>query len=137
MNNYDGLPCLQEGCNQTATKKGRCQNHQLPAFHTNYRSERLPKNWAQLKQVVMARDKGVCYMCNETGADGVDHLKNNDDDRLTNLAAVHHNNPNSKGVYCHRAKTAQEGNQARRDQQIKQWGNSWQQEAYNRFKKNK
>lgn len=135
MADYSGLPCL--GCRKKkAVYKGRCADCQLNQYNT-YRTMRLPKNWRELKNIVMLRDNGICYICKEPGADGVDHIINNDDDRLTNLAAIHHNVPNSRGERCHLLKTSQEGLQARREQQIKQWGNTWAEEGRKRLQERK
>lgn len=106
---YVGVFCLQAGCKKVASKNHRCDDHQLPAFSTNYRTERLPDNWAQLRETVLRRDKGVCYLCGEYGADAVDHIENNDNNELSNLKAVHHNVRNSQGLQCHRQKTSWEG----------------------------
>ena len=63
---------------------------------------------------MLKRDRYVCYLCGNTGADAVDHIVNNDDDSLENLKAVHQNVP----PYCHRQKTAKEANIAKRQQQL-------------------
>lgn len=99
-----------------ATKKGRCDKHQLQAFPTNYRSERLPKDWNTRRNIVLKRDNRICYICGGANADSVDHVINNDDDSLENLKAVHQN----VEPYCHRTKTAQEANTAKRNNRIKQ-----------------
>jgi 5-methylcytosine-specific restriction endonuclease McrA len=58
----------------------------------------------------MTRDRGVCYLCGEPGADTVDHIVPGDDHSLPNLAAVH----DRVAPHCHRAKSSREGTDARR-----------------------
>lgn len=106
---YMGVFCLQSGCRKVASKNHRCDEHQLPAFSTNYRTERLPEGWGAVRDAIIRRDEGICYLCREYGADGVDHIENNDDNRPENLKAVHDKQPNSQGIICHRYKTSQEG----------------------------
>lgn len=80
-------------------------NH-WPAGST--RRGHLPADWSTVVVPrIMARDGRRCYLCGRLGADQVDHKRNGDDHRDSNLAAVH-------GWPCHARKTAQEGNAARR-----------------------
>ena len=117
-------PCLTIDCYNVATNKGRCAKHQLPAFTSNYRKERLPADWNTRRNIVLKRDNRICYICNGPNADSVDHIINNDDNSLENLKAVHQN----VEPYCHRTKTAQEGNTAKKNNRIKQ---SYQTEKWN------
>jgi 5-methylcytosine-specific restriction protein A len=73
------------------------------------RRARLPTDWAERCAQVRARDRGVCYVCGQPGADAVDHKNPGDDHRLTNLGQIHQDVP----PYCHRTKSAREGNAAR------------------------
>lgn len=48
--------------------------------------------WETLRQRVLARDMGCCYLCDNLGADQVDHLVEVADggtNHLTNLASCH------------------------------------------------
>ena len=104
--------CLNTGCYEYVVYHGRCQEHQRPAFENSTRKARLPKDWNTRRQIVMARDKGICYICGGEGADTVDHVKQSmqDDHSLDNLAAVH----DRVAPHCHRYKTAAEGHEAQR-----------------------
>lgn len=110
-------PCLQYPCPNFATWKGRCKEHQLGAFVYNNRSARLPKDWPYRQRYVLHRDDYVCYRCKRKNASQVDHIEVGDNHDLSNLAAICEE--------CHRAKTAQEGNDARwaetRQQKIDTW----------------
>lgn len=104
-------PCIVDGCYQPAVDRGRCIEHPREAFVRNDRASRLPKDWNHRRELVMRRDKGICYLCGEPGADTVDHVNQSmeDDHSLSNLAAVH----DVVEPHCHRYKTAQEGVRAR------------------------
>lgn len=73
------------------------------------RKARLPDDWPRRVADIRARDKGICYLCGQPGADTVDHVRRGDDHSLANLAQVHDRNP----PHCHRYKTSAEGNAAR------------------------
>jgi 5-methylcytosine-specific restriction protein A len=74
------------------------------------RAQRLPPGWStRIVPRILARDRGVCYLCGYLGADTVDHVNPGDDHSDANLAAVHDANP----PHCHRHKSAAEGNAAR------------------------
>jgi 5-methylcytosine-specific restriction protein A len=74
------------------------------------RRGRLPPGWTStVVPRILARDRGICYLCGRPGADTVDHVKRGDDHRDTNLAAVHDATP----PHCHRGKSSREGNAAR------------------------
>lgn len=63
-----------------------------------------------LRLEVLKRDRGICHVCHEPGADELDHIipvvecerRGLDPNVLTNLAAIH-------DVPCHRRKSAAEG----------------------------
>lgn len=103
-------PCLEPNCDEYAIKAGRCGLHYVP-FKGSTRKQRLPKDWAARRNQVLIRDKGICYLCGAEGADSVDHIDQSleDDHSFANLAACHLNVP----PYCHRTKTAYEGNRAK------------------------
>lgn len=103
-------PCIEQGCPNYATFKGRCKRHQLPAFATNFRKERLPDDWNIRRNTVLRRDNAICYICGGPNADSVDHIIAGDDHSLDNLAPCHQN----VAPFCHRKKTAQEGNEAKK-----------------------
>jgi 5-methylcytosine-specific restriction endonuclease McrA len=50
------------------------------------------RDWRTIKARVIARDRGICWICGETGADSVDHLRpvsKGGSNRLDNLKAAH------------------------------------------------
>ena len=107
-------PCLEAGCLDYAVKQGRCQSHQK-SWQGSTRRERLPKDWGTRRLIVLRRDKGICHLCGQPGADTVDHIVQGDDHSLGNLAPVHDRLP----PHCHRAKSSQEGNDAKRGNRVK------------------
>ena len=108
-------PCLEPKCPEHAVNQGRCQAHQRPAWQGSTRASRLPKDWQTRRLIVIKRDKGICYLCNEAGADTVDHVIAGDDHTLGNLKAVHDKAP----PHCHRFKSSQEGHEAQRGNKVK------------------
>lgn len=76
------------------------------AWEGSTRRARLPADWPQRVAAVKRRDRGICYVCGEPGADQVDHIRRGDDHSLGNLGSIH-DDP------CHRAKTAREAAEAR------------------------
>lgn len=68
--------------------------------------------WTNTRRRILQRDGGICHVCQQPGADEVDHLVNladggtNDDD---NLGAIHRDP-------CHRAKTQREAQRRRTPQ---------------------
>lgn len=105
-------PCLD--CHNYAVNRGRCKDHQV-AWKGSTRRERLPADWRTRRIVVLKRDKGICYICKQEGADTVDHVIPGDDHGLHNLAAVHDRVP----PHCHRKKSSEEGNAAQKGNKIK------------------
>ncbi len=71
---------------------------------TEWRSKPLPKDWARTRRRILRRDRGICHVCGQPGANQVDHViptsagGSDDDD---NLAAIHQ-------YPCHAHKTATE-----------------------------
>jgi 5-methylcytosine-specific restriction protein A len=108
-------PCRERGCQEYAVSKGACKEHTPLAFAGHNRKSRYPKDWAARRTIVLKRDKGICYLCGGSNADGVDHVIPNDDNSLSNLKAVHH----AVSPYCHRYKTSQEGLRAIEGNRIK------------------
>lgn len=75
------------------------------------RRGRLPADWGRVTVPrILARDNRICYRCGRVGADAVDHIRAGDDHSDANLAAIHQN----VWPYCHRYKTAAEGQEAHR-----------------------
>lgn len=99
-------PCKYMKCLRFATQLGYCQKHQPLPFAGGLRAKRLPADWQQRRLVVLRRDKYVCYVCGDKGADAVDHIQPGNNHEYDNLAAVHQN----VKPYCHRLKTSREGN---------------------------
>ena len=57
--------------------------------------------WRKVRALVLERDRGVCHICHQLGADQVDHLTSRargGSDDPSNLAAVH-------AHPCHQRKT--------------------------------
>jgi 5-methylcytosine-specific restriction endonuclease McrA len=108
-------PCLETDCRDHATRYGRCEQHQRPAWFGSTRKQRLPKDWTTRRLVVLKRDKGVCYICGEPGADTIDHVIPGDDHSLHNLKAVH----DKVAPHCHRTKSSTEGHQAKQGNKTK------------------
>ena|SRR5829696_833562 len=54
-----------------------CEEHKPTPWSTSKRRDRMGVSggaWDTLRQRVLARDKGCCYLCDQLGADHVDHL---------------------------------------------------------------
>lgn len=107
-------PCLYNDskgqCWNSVFKNGYCPKHQPePWFNPGYET---PKNWVALKRFVIARDRGVCYICGEGGADSVDHVipkAEGGSDLTNNLKAIH----DKFSPYCHKEKTLKEAKRGR------------------------
>ncbi len=69
----------------------------------------MPKGWAHTRRRILARDKGVCYVCHLPKATHVDHIvpvsRGGTDDDM-NLASI--------CVDCHQIKTSKEARGGRR-----------------------
>ena len=76
------------------------------AWEGSTRAARLPPDWPQRRAHVLARDRCICHICHQPGADEVDHIERGDDHSYSNLAAIH-------DWPCHRRKTAAEANAIR------------------------
>jgi 5-methylcytosine-specific restriction enzyme A len=103
-------PCAYRGCQELAVYKSKCRAHQPPPWLGSNRQDRLPKDWATRRQIIMKQHEGVCHLCGGRGADAVDHVIAGDDHSLENLRPVHER----IAPYCHRYKSSAEGNAARK-----------------------
>lgn len=76
------------------------------------RRARLPKNWrTEIRPAVHRKNpRHICHVCGEPGGDAVDHIRQGDDHSIDNLDWIHQD----VAPYCHRRKTAAEGNAARK-----------------------
>lgn len=99
-------PCIHYDCLEHAYPglNGRCKKHYVP-WTGSTRKQRLPRDWPSRAKAVLARDKGVCYVCGGSGAEAVDHVRPGDDHSMSNLKAIHQDRP----PFCHRTKSAREG----------------------------
>lgn len=94
--------CPFDGCETRITYGSYCDDHK-PKWEVSSGWTK-PAGWAQDRQNVLARDRGICYLCGRPGADAVDHVvaqSRGGPDHLDNYLAVHDRNP----PHCHRAKT--------------------------------
>jgi 5-methylcytosine-specific restriction protein A len=72
-----------------------CGEHKPKPWATSRRRERMGLSggaWETLRRAVLARDRGVCFLCDQLGADQVDHLVTVADggtNELSNLASCH------------------------------------------------
>ena len=107
-------PCAEPKCVALAVNRGKCLEHQVH-WQGSTRAARLPKDWRTRREVVLRRDKGICYLCGQSGADTVDHIVPGDDHSLPNLASVH----DRIAPHCHRLKSSNEGNEAIKNNRIK------------------
>jgi 5-methylcytosine-specific restriction protein A len=82
-----------------------------PAWDGSTRRERLPDNWTtEIVPAVFAEYGDTCHVCQESGADEVDHVIRGDDHSLQNLRPIHGwRTPQG----CHKKKSSQEGAAAR------------------------
>lgn len=104
-------PCTQARCTEYATKKSRCDKHQIKHtwVHAKSRHERgYGNDWVKIRSQALKRDNYLCQTCKRKGiftrATEVDHIKNKaigGDNSIDNLEGIC--NP------CHKKKTAQEG----------------------------
>lgn len=80
------------------------ENGKPHRWHTSSRRDRLPGDWASRRARVLARDRYVCQVADESVCFGVatqvDHIVPGDDHRLANLQAI--------CGPCHQKKTLEE-----------------------------
>jgi 5-methylcytosine-specific restriction endonuclease McrA len=82
----------------------------------------VPGDWATRKARVLQRDARVCHVCHHAGADQVDHIINvahGGTHELSNLAPIHGDRCPTCAEACHKAKTAREAADGRRQQRAK------------------
>jgi 5-methylcytosine-specific restriction enzyme A len=88
-------------CGVPATES-HCPEHKPKPWASSKRRERMGLSggaWETLRRKVLARDMGVCYLCDGFDAEQVDHLvevAGGGTNDLTNLASCHSD--------CHRRK---------------------------------
>ncbi len=105
-------PCTKPGCTAYATKKGRCDKHQIKAWDHNgkTRHERgYDSKWVKTRALILKRDNYMCR-CDDCVMDGiylpateVDHIipkSRGGTDDYSNLRAI-----NTK---CHKKKSQRE-----------------------------
>lgn len=116
-------PCLysKDGtrCYLKATKSGYCPKHEPPKWYNpNYQK---PNNWNATVKAILQRDKYICYICANPGADSVDHIKPKSQggtDNPINLKAIHDKTP----PHCHKQKTLNEAQQAKQGRKPLKYG---------------
>lgn len=79
-------------------------------FADSTRSQRLPRNWAEIRAEVFRIHGHICHVCREDGAYEVDHVKAGDDHSGPNLLPIH---GRLSAQRCHVYKSSSEGGQAR------------------------
>jgi len=97
--------------NAVITGTGYCQQHQ-PNFAFRTTDRKMPKDWNRTVEFILKRDKGICYICGQEGADSVDHVipfAEGGSDMPFNLKAIH----DKVSPYCHKGKTAQDANRVK------------------------
>lgn len=96
--------CSEPGCGQF--KPCPVPGHTPTPWEGSTRKNRLPPDWQRRRRNVLRRDRGICHVCGQAGADEVDHVIPGDDHSLGNLAAIHHDP-------CHLQKSLAEAREAR------------------------
>ncbi len=107
--------CTDPTCSEMATKAGRCADHQRPPWQGRPSSQErygLSGSAQQtLHQRILARDRGICYVCERSGATEVDHIipiwKGGAKTDPSNLAAI-------CASPCHQEKSKRENAERRR-----------------------
>jgi 5-methylcytosine-specific restriction enzyme A len=103
--------CAEPGC-PALTGTGRCPEHTRPAWSTSTRKQRVGlSGYAEQQRSgeIIRRDRGICHVCGNPGADQADHivaLGEGGPDSPENMAAIH-------ARPCHQRKTAAESARAR------------------------
>lgn len=78
-----------------------CADHKAPRGPSSKATSR--RGWNRLRRQVLERDRHVCWICGEAGADSADHLvpvSKGGTDTLDNLKAAH--------LWCNKSRGAQE-----------------------------
>jgi 5-methylcytosine-specific restriction protein A len=79
----------------TPTADGYCAEHKPKPWAGSRRREQMGISggrWQTIRRRVLDRDLGTCYLCDQAGADTVDHLipvADGGTSRLDNLASAH------------------------------------------------
>lgn len=99
--------CAEPGCPALQP----CERHPKTGWANSKRSSRVKSGSAQQRDAafVMRRDRGVCHVCRQPGADEVDHVvpvAEGGADTLDNKAPIH-------ARPCHVEKTAAESKRAK------------------------
>lgn len=91
-------PCTKPGCHKMATKKGRCDDHQIKAWDHNGKSRHergYGSVWVKIRRQALERDQHKCVLCLSEGvhtpATEVDHIipkAIGGDDSLSNLQSI-------------------------------------------------
>lgn len=82
---------------------------ELSGWADSNRRQHLPTDWDTRRRRILHRDRHICWICGQPGADAVDHITPGDNHTDTNLAAIHQD----VAPYCHRTKSSKEGVMAR------------------------
>jgi 5-methylcytosine-specific restriction endonuclease McrA len=96
----------------TPSRGSYCREHKPKPWATSTRKERLTVSGGAeqtRRKRILARDMGICHVCDQRGADQVDHvvpLAEGGADEEWNLASIH-------AEPCHRDKTRAEAERAR------------------------
>jgi 5-methylcytosine-specific restriction protein A len=104
--------CAEPSCTEFVMDGSRCDAHVRRRPH-NWNAprnvERKHRFSMSERRAIISRDRGLCYVCGEFGADEVDHvipLARGGTDSPTNLKAIHREP-------CHRDKTSAEAAEGR------------------------
>lgn len=98
--------CSQPGCPKTATRDGRCGQHQRPAWQGNRPMTRGHARWAR---EVLKRDDYTCRRCGGVATEA-DHIVNR---AVAPHLALDVANGQALCKPCHRAKTQAESRAGR------------------------
>lgn len=90
-----------------------CPDHERKPWAGSTRREKTRSGWSQQRraQLIIVKWQGICHLCGEAGATEVDHvepLAEGGADSMDNLRPIHSE--------CHKKKTAEEVQRARRKQ---------------------
>lgn len=109
--------CSKAGCGKYATRKGRCDEHQV-AWESNKGKTAKERGygtaWRKLRRRAMERDQHLCQECLRnkvfTLAKEVDHIIPKSRGGTNDMS-----NLQSLCVKCHRSKTVKEAREARNE----------------------
>lgn len=95
---------------------GYCEQHKPKPYTIQggwVKTAPLPKGWGRVRENILRKHKGICYICGQPGADEVDHIiprHLGGSDLPHNLAPIHQKLP----PHCHRKKTQEEAQEAKK-----------------------